>query len=119
MSWHDRRATRVVFQRGFQSTMLAIDGTWGRPCLLRDVSDTGAWVEVQGSLRGLNLREFFLVLSPNGPVFRRCELVRFNANEIGVRFLTAVTNIRKGNGRIRNLSGTGLPEHVPLYVLEA
>ena len=37
-----RKAKRVVFERGFAANMMAIDGTWRRPCTLEDVSETGA-----------------------------------------------------------------------------
>lgn len=34
------------------------------------------------------VREFFPALSKTGSVFRRCEMVRVNGDELGVRFLT-------------------------------
>jgi hypothetical protein len=67
--------------------MMGIDGTWQRNCQLVDVSATGARLTVSGSVEGLNLQEFFLLLAPNGAAYRRCELVRVNGEEIGVRFL--------------------------------
>ena len=41
--------------------MMAIDGTWRRPCTLEDVSETGARLTVDGSIEGLPLKEFFLL----------------------------------------------------------
>ncbi len=87
MAWGKRKDNRVAFEHGIDVSMLAIDGTWRRPCLLLDVSVSGARLLVDGSLEGLNLKEFFLLLSSTGLAYRRCELVRVNSNEIGVRFL--------------------------------
>ena len=55
-----RKAKRVVFERGFAANMMAIDGTWRRPCTMEDVSETGARLTVDGSIEGLQLKEFFL-----------------------------------------------------------
>jgi len=44
---------------------------------------------VEGSIQGLNLKEFFLLLSSTGLAYRRCELVRVNGAEIDVQFLKA------------------------------
>ena len=68
--------------------MMAIDGTWRRPCSVLDVSASGARLIVEGSIEGLNLKEFFLVLSSTGLAYRRCELVRINGDEVGVNFLS-------------------------------
>jgi hypothetical protein len=67
--------------------IIAIDGTWRRECTLLDVSATGARLLMSGAIDGLNLKEFFLALSKSGSVFRRCELIRVNGEEVGVRFL--------------------------------
>ena len=69
-----RKARRVIFERGFAAHMMAIDGTWRRACKLEDVSDTGAKLTIEGSVEGLHLREFFLLLSSTGLAYRRCEL---------------------------------------------
>ena len=61
-----RKAHRVVFERGFAANMMAIDGTWQRPCTMQDVSETGTRLTVGGSIEGLPLKEFFLVLSTVG-----------------------------------------------------
>jgi hypothetical protein len=58
-----RKAHRVVFERGFSANIMAIDGTWQRPCTMQDVSETGAKLTIGGSIEGLPLKEFFLVLS--------------------------------------------------------
>lgn len=87
MAWGKRKDPRVTFEHGIDASMLAIDGTWWRNCVLLDISVTGARLLVDGSLEGLNLKEFFLSLSSTGLAYRRCELVRVNSSEIGVRFL--------------------------------
>jgi hypothetical protein len=71
----NRKAHRVVFERGYAANMMAIDGTWRRPCTMEDVSDTGARLTIDGSIEGLNLKEFFLLLSTMGKAYRRCQLV--------------------------------------------
>ena len=52
-----------------------------------DISSTGARLQVKYSIEGLNLKEFFLLLSSTGLAFRRCELIRVNGDEIGVKFV--------------------------------
>jgi hypothetical protein len=87
VAWGDRKEARISFERPIDTLMMGIDGTWRRNCQLVDVSATGARLTVSGSVEGLNLQEFFLLLAPNGVAYRRCELVRVNGEEIGVRFL--------------------------------
>jgi hypothetical protein len=76
---------------------MAIDGTWRRDCLLNAISDTDAALTVEGSIQGLNLKEFFLLLSSTGLAYRRCELVRVNGTEMDVSFLKG-KNAKKGRG---------------------
>jgi hypothetical protein len=88
MATTERRAgQRVVFERGFPAQMMGIDGTWRRACILEDVSETGAKLTVETSVEGLNLKEFFLLLSSTGLAYRRCELGWVNGDQIGVNFL--------------------------------
>jgi hypothetical protein len=82
-----RRGDRVVFERGFAAHMMGIDGTWRRDCVMEDVSETGAKLTVEGSVEGLHLKEFFLLLSSTGLAYRRCELAWVNGDQIGVNFL--------------------------------
>jgi hypothetical protein len=82
---NQRKATRVVFERGHPVQIFAIDGTWRRPCTMHDVSENGARLAIEGSMKDLNLKEFFLVLSSTGVAFRRCELAWVNG--VGVNFL--------------------------------
>ena len=82
-----RKAFRVIFEKGFAANMMAIDGTWRRPCTMLDVSDSGARLSVDGSVEGIALTEFFLVLSTMGTAYRRCHLVWVNGDEVGVQFI--------------------------------
>ena len=82
-----RHAHRVVFERGYTANMMAIDGTWRRSCIMEDVSDTGAKLTIDGSIEGLNLKEFFLLLSTMGKGYRRCQLAWVNGDQVGVFFI--------------------------------
>jgi len=82
-----RRGERVTFERGFAAHMMGIDGTWRRDCIMEDVSETGAKLSIEGGVEGLNLKEFFLLLSSTGLAYRRCELAWVNGDQIGVNFL--------------------------------
>jgi hypothetical protein len=82
-----RKARRVVFERGYNAQMMGIDGTWRRACKVEDISDTGAKLSVESSIDGLPLKEFFLVLSSTGLAFRRCQLAWVNGDSLGVFFL--------------------------------
>ena len=90
-----RKAYRVVFERGYAANMMAIDGTWQRPCTMQDVSETGAKLKVEGSIKGLRLKEFFLVLSTVGKAYRRCQLAWVNGDQLGVSFIKAPDPKRK------------------------
>lgn len=82
-----RGSNRVVFERGIPAQMMGIDGTWRRDCTMEDVSETGAKLTIDGSVEGLHLKEFFLLLSSTGLAYRRCELAWVNGDQIGVNFL--------------------------------
>jgi len=82
-----RKGDRVTFERGYPAHMMGIDGTWRRECVMEDVSETGAKLTVEGSVEGLHLKEFFLLLSSTGLAYRRCELAWVNGDQIGVNFL--------------------------------
>ncbi|MBB5052157.1 MAG: PilZ domain-containing protein [Afipia sp.] len=87
MAAERRVGDRVVFERGFAAHLMGIDGTWRRNCLVEDISETGAKLTVEGSVEGLNLKEFFLLLSSTGLAYRRCELAWVNGEQIGAGFL--------------------------------
>jgi hypothetical protein len=86
VAYGERKSGRIRFERGFPVWIMGIDGTWRRDCVMLDVSQTGARLRIEGSLEGLNLKEFFLLLSSTGLVYRRCELVRVAGDEIGIAF---------------------------------
>lgn len=87
MSEESKGLDRVNFSRGYDVCIMAIDGTWRRDCKLNGVSETDASLTVDGSIHGLNLKEFFLLLSSTGLAYRRCELVRVNGSEMDIHFL--------------------------------
>ena len=90
-----RKGDRVTFERGIPAHMMGIDGTWRRDCVMEDVSEIGAKLTVDGSVEGLNLKEFFLLLSSTGLAYRRCELAWVNGDQIGVNFLKQGDKKRK------------------------
>jgi hypothetical protein len=105
MAFGDRKSERVNFDRGVPVFMMGIDGTWRRGCKLVDVSQTGARLRVEGSLEGLDLKEFFLLLSSTGLAYRRCQLVRLAGDEIGVEFLTREQKPKKAGLRLTQKQG--------------
>src|ERR1700723_3410281 len=87
MPFGDRKSERVDFGAGIRVYIMGIDGTWRRDCLMVDVSQTGARLYVEGSLQGLDLKEFFLLLSSTGLAYRRCRMIRLMGDQIGVEFV--------------------------------
>ena len=82
-----RRAHRVRFDHKYPVTLMGTDGTWRRSCVLVDVSDTGAKLEIEGSPDVLRAKEFFMLLSTTGLAFRRCELIWAEGSNVGVHFV--------------------------------
>jgi hypothetical protein len=103
MSYGDRKSDRVQFDRGIPVYMMGIDGTWRRECTMIDVSQTGARLQIEFSLEGLDLKEFFLLLSSTGLAYRRCQLVRVTGDQIGIEFLARERKPRKSNSKQRPL----------------
>lgn len=99
MAYGDRNSERVEFEHGIPVYIMGIDGTWRRDCLMIDVSQTGARLVVESSLEGLDLKEFFLLLSATGLAYRRCQLVRVEGNQIGVEFLARGKSKRRSRDR--------------------
>jgi PilZ domain len=87
MAFGKRGIERVNFERGIRVHIMGIDGTWRRDCLMVDVSQTGARLSVEGAIDGLDLKEFFLLLSSTGLAYRRCRMIRLAGDQIGVEFL--------------------------------
>jgi hypothetical protein len=99
MSDENKGAERVTFSRGYEVCIMAIDGTWRRDCVLNAISEADATLTVEGSIQGLNLKEFFLLLSSTGLAYRRCELVRVNGTEMDISFLKG-KNAKKQHGGV-------------------
>src|SRR5260370_2384699 len=81
MATERRKGERVTFERGIPAHMMGIDGTWRRDCIMEDVSETGAKLTVEGSVEGLHLKEFFLLLSPTGLAYRPSHLSQVHAHQ--------------------------------------
>jgi hypothetical protein len=101
MAYGDRKSDRVDFERGIPVYIMGIDGTWRRNSTMIDVSQTGARLCVEGSLEGLDLKEFFLLLSSTGLAYRRCRMVRLAGDQIGVEFLMSSKKAKKKKSTIR------------------
>jgi len=98
MSEENKGSDRVTFSRGYDVCIMAIDGTWRRNCQLNAISDNDAILTVEGSIQGLNLKEFFLLLSSTGLAYRRCELVRVNGAEMDIQFIKGKNKKKRGGG---------------------
>jgi hypothetical protein len=98
-----RKGERITFERGINAHMMGIDGTWRRDCTMEDISETGAKLTIDGSMEGLHLKEFFLLLSSTGLAYRRCELAWVNGDTIGVNFIKAAEK-KKRMGRRPSLA---------------
>lgn len=98
---------RVTFSRGYDVCIMGIDGTWRRDCRLNAISDNDAIITVDGSIQGLNLKEFFLLLSSTGLAYRRCELVRVNGAEIDIQFLKGKNSKKRPGGSSNRATSAG------------
>ena len=96
MKLDGRKALRVRMDHRQAVNLMGSDGTWRRSCVLLDVSQTGAKIEVEGTLDVLQAKEFFLVLSSTGLAYRRCELVRVNGAEMDIQFLKGKNKKKRG-----------------------
>lgn len=92
-----RKGERITFERGVTASIMALDGSWRRDCTIEDMSESGARLGVSGSLEGLSLKEFFLLLSSTGLAYRRCEIAWQTNDQIGVAF--RIPNMKKKAGR--------------------
>jgi PilZ domain len=105
MSIQRRKEQRVHLESGYPARLMGIDGTWCRDCIVEDISQTGAKVSLMGSVEGLPLEEFFLVLSSRGSAHRRCELAWINGEMLGARFIfKASSDTSERRRRIRETS---------------
>jgi hypothetical protein len=87
---------RVDFERGVDVRIVGIDGTWARSCVMNSVSTSTAELTTRSSLEGLNINEFFLVLSATGLVYRRCRLDWINGDKFGAVILHDSRKRRSG-----------------------
>jgi hypothetical protein len=101
MAFGKRGSERVDFECGIRVHIMGIDGIWRRNCMMFDVSQTGARLSIEGSIEGLDLKEFFLLLSSTGLAYRRCRMVRLDGDQIGVEFLTPSKNAKKKKSIMR------------------
>jgi hypothetical protein len=95
----EQEGRRVAFEHPLPAQMMAIDGTWRRACMLKDVSDVGTTLQVETSIEGLTLNEFFLLLSSTGLAYRRCQLERVNGDELQVSFIRQKAKAKKSSDR--------------------
>jgi len=91
----EQEARRVTFEHRLAVQLMAIDGTWRRSCHLKDVSEIGATLQIESSIEGLSLKEFFLLLSSTGLAYRRCQLDRVNGDELEISFLRQKSTTKK------------------------
>jgi hypothetical protein len=87
MSDERRKSLRKPFSH--PASLLHPDGKPICGCTLRDISETGARLRIGERVEAGNPQlpsKFILAISKSGNVFRRCEVVWRNQNEIGVRF---------------------------------
>jgi hypothetical protein len=94
----DQDGRRVTFEHALPAHMMAIDGTWRRSCTIKDVSETSATPQVDTSIEGLALTEFFLLLSSTGLAYRRCQFDHVNGEEIFVSFLRQKAKGKEASG---------------------
>ena len=87
MAYGDRKSQRVAFSKAIDATVISIDGTLKRPCMVIDISHSGAKIGLCDENSRFDLAEFFLLMSTRGAVHRRCRIVRRYGNEIGVIFV--------------------------------
>jgi hypothetical protein len=86
MAYGDRKSQRVAFSKSIAATVISIDGTFKRACMVMDISHSGARIGLSEGGK-FDLTEFFLLMSTQGAVHRRCCVVRRFGNEIGVTFV--------------------------------
>jgi len=108
MSEENKGSERVTFSRGYDVCIMAIDGTWRRDCQLNAISDNDAVLTLEGSIQGLNLKEFFLLLSSTGLAYRRCELVRVNGSEMDIQFIKGKKKKRQTSSSSQDAAKSGV-----------
>lgn len=89
MSMQDkRRRKRVAFDNGYDTTLIAIDGTWSLNARVHDISDSGAKLRIGGEMpERARKEEFFLMITPDGKVSRRAKIVWIDGCHVGILFV--------------------------------
>jgi hypothetical protein len=87
MPKENQAETRVRFEHGVPVQLMAIDGTWRRDCVINDVSEADATLTINTAIEGLQLTEFFLLLSSTGLAYRRCCLSWVNGDQVRIAFI--------------------------------
>lgn len=87
MTYGDRKSPRIAFTNAIDATVISIDGTCQHPCVVFDISESGAKIALVAENGVFELQEFFLLMSTRGVVHRRCRTVRRFGKEIGVAFV--------------------------------
>ena len=82
-----RRSPRVLLKSTKKLMAVGIDRSWSRDCTMIDVSDIGILLSWGHTIERHDLEEFFLILPESGLVYRRCQLVRLEADKIAARFV--------------------------------
>ena len=90
MAKRDKRIKRrVAFDHQIDSAVVAVDGTWSVKGRVNDISETGAKFTAIGRVDDRIRRdEFFLVLSGDGKVNRRCKIVWDDKSAFGLQFVS-------------------------------
>jgi len=104
MPKENRVETRVRFEHGAPAQLMAIDGTWRRDCVINNVSDADTTLTINTAIEGLQLTEFFLLLSSTGLAYRRCSLSWVNGDQFRITF------IRQKGKKKPDLASSGSPE---------
>jgi hypothetical protein len=88
MGFEKRKHTRRMMVQPV--AILRPDGELVCECTLRDVSDTGARLKLAKQVSSaIDIpQEFILSLSKRGNIFRQCETVWRQGDELGVRFIS-------------------------------
>jgi hypothetical protein len=102
MELERRLSARVKFRQGIDSTIMAINGDWRTDCVLIDISATGVLLSCKDTSRCENLDSFFLILSKDGRVFRRCKSIRASNGRIAANFIEPPLSDRKHHDLSRN-----------------
>ncbi|UPK36803.1 PilZ domain-containing protein [Bradyrhizobium sp. 186] len=79
-----------MFDSRYDTTVVAIDGTWSLTAQLHDISDSGARVQLLAKVaERVRNEEFFLMITPDGKVSRRAKMAWEDGNYIGIHFVTS------------------------------